>query len=214
MRNAVGRPGTPREIRVDDMGDSLPESVFVLTAVEEGREGFERWETERHEKMLVAYSSVERLLDECGAGQPWIEVSAVTLEQVCWDHGVTVVALDMSLPIEPRYPEPTEEQPDLPMLEPMPEGDGHVYLPSRPVARGQRTAELELREHEGQLAALVFTSPEALHEGCGPYQPWVKVRVEDLDDVVAEAGAAGTLFNAVLADDARYSSPVRNWTRR
>ncbi|OLT48251.1 hypothetical protein BJF85_13645 [Saccharomonospora sp. CUA-673] len=69
--------------------------------------------------------------------------------------------------------------------------------------------DLELRRYQAQLIAPVFTSPEMLHAGCGPHQPYVSVRTEDLADVVRESGAAGVLVNPHLEEAARYQAPIR-----
>lgn len=163
---------------------------------------------------MFAYSSIQRLVAACGAGQPWVSITSDELEAACAEHGVAAVALDTAHPEGHRYPEPDpREQPE---LEPLPDQDDGslVYVPSRPVSEGDTQVNLELQpDKAGRAMLLAYSSPELLVAGCGPYQPWVAIHATDIDLVAEEAGACGVLFNPELAEDSRHTGPVQDWSK-
>lgn len=56
----------------------------------------------------------------------------------------------------------------------------------------------------GQLALPVFTSRQALLEGCGPYQHWVSIPADRLEDVRQEVGADVVYRDHALPDQVRH----------
>lgn len=83
----------------------------------------------------------------------------------------------------------------------------NVYLPSERVHHGDEEATVELRRLEdGRLVVLAYTSLESLVEGCGERQPWLSVRSDYLQQIVADSGATEVLWNAVLPDDQRQDA--------
>ncbi|MGV9297726.1 SseB family protein [Amycolatopsis sp. NPDC003676] len=205
-------------VRLDDVPERLPDLVFVLVApgTEDQPGELEVRRTERHEFAIAAYSSLDRLVDACGSGQPWTQVARDRLLEVCGELGIGIVVFDAVLDLAPRYPEvDSRDQPPLEPGEPLAEPDGRFYVPSRPVRAGQQTVELELQPiRNGRPVLLAYTSAELLAAGCGPYQPWVAVNGDDLEAVADEAGAHGVLLNPVLAEESRHTAPVREWASR
>lgn len=173
---------------------------------------YERWELDGGSVALVCYSSVQVLHAACGAGQPSRWVPAADIPAQCAAAGAEAVVLDEPLPVPPRYPEadvrdtadlaPVDDQ--VPPLE-------FIYVPSRPVRRGDFRVDLELQPYRDRRALLAYTSPEALAEGCGSYQPWVAIHVDDLAEVVSQSGAEHILFDPMLDERSQHNGPVRNW---
>ncbi|WP_406629874.1 SAV_915 family protein [Amycolatopsis sp. WGS_07] len=205
-------------VRLDDVRVRLPDLVFVLVTLgTEGQPGgLEVRRTARNEFAVTAYSSIDRLVDACGSGQPWAQVTRDRLAEVCQELGIGIVVFDAVLDRLPRYPEvDSRDQPPLEPAEPLDEPDGCFYVPSRPVRAGQRVVELELQPvRDGRPVLLAYTSPELLAAGCGPHQPWVAVNGDDLEAVANEAGARGVLLNPVLAEESRHAAPVQDWASR
>ncbi|GAA3522302.1 hypothetical protein GCM10022222_00080 [Amycolatopsis ultiminotia] len=205
-------------VRLDDIPERLPDLVFVLVTLGEGGQpgGLEVRPTARKELAVAAYSSIDRMVDACGSGQPWAQLTRDRLIEVCHELGIGVVVLDAILDLAPRYPETdSRDQPPLEPADPLDEQDGYLYVPSRPVRTGQYVVELELQPvRSGRPVLFAYTSPELLTAGCGPYQPWVAIDADDLEAVVHESGAHGVLLNPVLAEESRHTAPVRNWTSR
>lgn len=52
---------------------------------------------------LMAYTSLDRLVDACGEFQPWALVPAPQVEQIRAAAGFDVVALDVAIPAELRH---------------------------------------------------------------------------------------------------------------
>ncbi|WP_116199764.1 SAV_915 family protein [Amycolatopsis circi] len=205
-------------VRLDDVPERLPDLVFVLVtsgAADQPGE-LEVRRTERNEFAVAAYSSLDRLVDACGSGQPWTQVARDRLLEACRELGIGIVVFDAVLDLAPRYPEVDgREQSPLERAEPLAEPDGRFYVPSRPVRAGQQVVELELQPvRAGRPMLLAYTSPELLAAGCGPFQPWVAVNGDDLEAVADEAGAHGVLLNPVLAEESRHAAPVHDWTSR
>ncbi|WP_170220917.1 SAV_915 family protein [Amycolatopsis cihanbeyliensis] len=187
----------------------------MLPADANGPGGVEVRETRRNEYALVAYSSIRKLVDACGAGQPWVRLTREAVDDICADHGVSVIALDLPLPEGHRYPDIAErEKPYLEPLEADPALGEFVYVPSRPIRAGDRRVLLELQpDHAGRPLLLAYTSPDMLVAGCGPYQPWAAIRAEDLEQVARESGAYGVTFDPILAEESRHIGPVNDWSR-
>jgi hypothetical protein len=205
-------------VRLDDAERRLPELVFVLVVPPQGGQagGVEVRHTARQEKTVVAYSAIDLLVDACGAGQPWVQVTRSQLVAFCEDLKVGVIILDAVLDVVPRYPEvDSRDQPPLEELEPLEEHDSYLYVPSRPVREGQYVVELELQpDPRGRPILLAYTSSELLVHGCGEHQPWVAIHADDIAGVAEESGAYGVLLNPVLADESRHAGPVHNWNSR
>ncbi|GAB3354131.1 SAV_915 family protein [Amycolatopsis echigonensis] len=205
-------------VRLDDVPDRLPDLVFVLVAPGTDKQSgeLEVRRTERNELAVAAYSSLDRLADACGSGQPWVQVTRERLLETCRELDLGIVVFDAVLDLVPRYPEvDSREQPPLEPAEPLAEPDGRCYVPSRPVRAGQQVVELELQPvRNGRPVLLAYTSPELLAAGCGPYQPWVAINGDDLEAIANEAGAHGVLLNPVLAEESRHAAPVHDWTSR
>jgi hypothetical protein len=207
---------TPALVRVDDLDEELPENVFVLVLpgdVARGG-GVELWRTHRRDRTLVGYSSISGLVSACGGGQPWALLARDQLIQVCDEHEITIVALDLPLPEGHRYPEPDAgEQPDLDDAVPLHDG-GLLFVASRPLRSWTELVELELQpDARGRLMLLAYTSQEELDAGCGPHQAWVSIPAELLGEAAWRAGADGVLFNPILAEESRHTGPVHDWTR-
>lgn len=162
---------------------------------------------------MVAYSSIAALVDACGSGQPWAQMRRDRLVQVCDELGLDAVVLDAVVDPAPRYPEVDgREQAPVQPLEPAEEHEGYVYIPSRPVRAGQYAPQVELQpDQQGKPVMLAYTSPEELVAGCGPYQPWIAIHVDDVAEAMTEAGAHRVLLNPVLAEQSRHTGPVREW---
>lgn len=60
--------------------------------------------TEGGELAMLAYSSLELLVDGCGAEQPWIAVPGERLDELLRLSGAQVVLWDAALSPEQRYP--------------------------------------------------------------------------------------------------------------
>lgn len=202
-------------VAIDDLVERAPAELFVLTMPGEPPE-VELRRTPRGDLLAFGYTSLELLAAACGPGQPWVRVSAAELERTADAVGITLFALDASLPDGHRFPEPRErEQPELPSAgEPQIDG-GLLYLPSRPFSHGDFDAVLELQaDARGRLQLLVYTSRAELEEGCGPHQAWVAVPASALAEIAEWVGAYQVLFNPVLTEETRHTAPVVNWTPR
>jgi hypothetical protein len=202
-------------VLLDDLPEHALHTLYVLTLPESVATGavIELRATPRG-PAAVAYSSIANLLAACGTGQPWAATSPEQLQILGDNHDYNLVILDAWLPEGHRYPEvDVRDEPDL-QSETLDGVGSLLYVPSRPIREGQKVVHLELQpDNAGRLMVLAFTSPEAIAERCGPYQPWVAVDRDDIDLVAEEAGALGVLFNPVLAEESRHTGPVHDWTR-
>ncbi|MCU1685412.1 MAG: hypothetical protein JWQ81_6151 [Amycolatopsis sp.] len=205
-------------VRLDDAPDRLPELLFVLVTPPEGGQpgGVEVRRTARQDKAVIAYSRIDLLVGACGAGQPWVQVTRDQLIAFCEELKVGTITLDAVVDVTPRYPEvDSRELPPLEPMEPLEEHDDLLYVPSRPVKEGQYGVELELQPDTGGRPLLMaYTSAQLLAAGCGEFQPWVAIRVDDIEEIVDESGARGVLINPVLAEESRHAGPVHDWNRR
>lgn len=68
---------------------------------------------------------------------------------------------------------------------------------------------IELRDWNGQPLTLAYSSVGALIDGCGPDQPWLLARSEELTDVVSQAadragvGGVGLLLDEFIPEELR-----------
>ena len=76
-----------------------------------------------------------------------------------------------------------------------------VFLPARGDGSGEACS-VELRMVDDVLVVVAFSSLDALVRGCGPEQPWVAMRAEDVDDLREEWSAAAVLLDPVLEEAA------------
>lgn len=215
MATSDGDSSSVTLVRRDDIGEALPDRVFVLCCPEATAPGLpELRRTERNELMIAVYSSLTLLVAVYGEGAPWVEVSRDALEEACGRFDATVISLDTVLPEVPDYPaSDVRDQPDLAEIEPDPVDGHYLYIPSRPVRNGQTRAHLELQRYQGNRTLLAYTSPEQLTAGCGPHQAWVAVHADRLATVMEQCGAERVLFNPELSETARHTGPVHDWTR-
>lgn len=58
---------------------------------------------------LLAYTAMDRLLDLCGATQPWVLMETVRLGELEQTQPYDVIFLDMELPTEVRRPDPADD---------------------------------------------------------------------------------------------------------
>lgn len=213
---AAGQPlggsrGEPGVVVIDDLAASCPGELFVLTVAGDTGVGLELRTTDRRDRMLVAYTSIDRLVEACGSGQPWARIATGQLEQLAHRAQVNLVAVDKPIPEGRRYPEPdSREQPELAPLD-APADEGVLYVPSRPVRPGQHGVTLELQPYRGKPTLLAYSSLDALREGCGRFQSCVSIAAERLDAVAWHVGAQRVLFNPILTEDARHTGPVLDW---
>ncbi|SNR27507.1 hypothetical protein SAMN06265360_10179 [Haloechinothrix alba] len=197
----------------EDLSGRAVEELYVLT----GADGaLELRQTPQGEIVFVAFTSFTRLATSCGAGQPHARPSFAELERVVEAIRPTVlVGLDVWLPEGHRYPEPDPRaQEPLERIEEVPAGDGRVWIPSRPVRKGDRTVMAELHPDEsGKPLLCVYTSLDALRQSCGPYQAAAAIEADSIEQVADESGARGVAINPVLAEEARHTGVVQDWSR-
>ena len=83
---------------------------------------------------------------------------------------------------------------------------GSVFLPAQRVPAGAEEAVLEIRRLvDDRTALFVYTTLEALVEGCGPHQPWVAVDAARVDAVQRVAGADLVVWDVPLPEELRHS---------
>lgn len=148
---------------------------------------------EQERRAVLAYSSLDRFLDSCGADQPWILLPAERLIAFAQDEaggfGFSVL-LDVSLPPHLRGTAGGMAGAEASWDVPDSEDWSWMYLPSRPFRAGQDQAELEMQPMPGErLAVMAYTSRQSLEIGCGEQQPWVSVPAGLMADVRRQAGA-------------------------
>lgn len=76
-----------------------------------------------------------------------------------------------------------------------------VFLPATGPA-GPEGYQVQLRMLDEVLLVVAFSSLEALVRSCGPEQPWVAMRAEDVDDLREQWSAAAVVLDPVLDDAA------------
>jgi hypothetical protein len=92
----------------DAVGDrvALPPVVYLPVAhvpddATEGQAELRRLDDGR--LAVMAYTSLDRLIDCCGEQQPWLLVRVAALSELRTQSGYAVVALDVPLPEELRH---------------------------------------------------------------------------------------------------------------
>lgn len=182
--------------------------LFVLTMPDGA---LELRETQPDEVLLWAFSSLLNLVESCGGGQPYVRAEAGQLADFARrldKH--TLAAVDMWHPDGARYSEPdVRDMEPLQLLEPQVLAAlSVVWIPTRPVAVGDREVEVELHPADGAGPLLaVFTSMAALRRNCGPHQPASAIQADSIEKVATQAGAAGIAVDPMLAEGARHLAP-------
>lgn len=201
----------PGIVVLDDVLDCGLAELFVLITPSGDTE---LRATARRGVAVVTFSSLRTLVPACGWGQPWVVMHPELLHRSADALGANLVAVDVNIPEQHRYPEPEEwERPEIPPLEPVGVDPELLYIPARPYRLGEPRAVLELQpDKRGRPMLLVYNSAELLALGCGPYQPWVAIPSAELAETVQDSRAAGVLFNPVLAEESRHGGPVLDWT--
>lgn len=175
----------------------------------------------RNEAVLFAYSSVPNLVTSCGGGQPYERFTASQI-QASSEMGdaadlAVLVALDVFHPLGARYMEPdyldfepleemsTEDVPEEPLL----------WVPSRPIRRGDRVVTVEMHStRAGEALLLAFDTPELAWAACGPWQPLAGIHVDRILHAADQCGATEVIVNdGFLVEEARHQGPVKDWTR-
>jgi hypothetical protein len=82
-----------------------------------------------------------------------------------------------------------------------------VLLPARPRVPDASEVEVVLRLVDAVLVVVACSSLEALVRGCGPDQPWVAMRAEDVDDLRERWAAVAVLLDPGLLDPALQEQP-------
>lgn len=208
-----GSAGASQVVVLDDLDEVCPGEVYVLTVPTEQGPALEMRRDGRGPVVHV-YTRLSTLVLNCGEGQPWELVSTAWLREVGPAEGFTQVAVDAPCPGGEMIPG-AEEQ-DKPPLQSLGEVDvrEHVYVPSRPAGDRDERVELELQPYQGEQLMLVFSSPEAVEEGCGPYQSFVEIRADAVEEVAARAGARYVVMDEALPREAWRTGPVQQWHRR
>lgn len=77
-----------------------------------------------------------------------------------------------------------------------------VFLPSERVEPGDEQARLVLRLVNGTVLVLpAYSSLDELVRCCGPDQPWVAMRTDDVDALTADLGAGMVLLDTAFTDE-------------
>lgn len=197
----VKRPELERLYLLLDLEHDAPE-VTTAGPAEEG--------------VLWAYTTVPLLVESCGSGQPYLAVTPSQIVELTTVIDETLlVAVDVWHPDGARFPEPEPRE-----LEPLGQAeiertrDPLVWIPTRPVRRGDRRVSADLHgTRPGEKLLLVFGSPEQAWQACGPYQALSAIHVDNVEAVAQECGAQQVVTNGVLSEQAQHRAPVRDWTR-
>lgn len=196
-----------------DLADHTPGDLLVLTLPEGG---LELHETPQDEVVLWAYSKIDKLVESCGDGQPYVSTTSAELARYADSiEPLALVALDVWHPEGRRYPEPDvrEQEPIEPLNYEQPD-TSVVWIPTRPVRTGDRRVDVELHcLKPGEPLLLAYSSLDSLRANCGPHQAASAITADSIVEVARQAGASGVVFDAVLAEEARYDAPVVDWTR-
>lgn len=89
-----------------DAGTVVPPVVYVPTQrvrPDDTETTLELRKLDDGQLALMAYTSLDRLVDACGEFQPWALVPTPQVEQIRAMSGFDVVALDVALPLELRH---------------------------------------------------------------------------------------------------------------
>ena len=163
--------------------------------------------------VVLAYSSIDRFLDGCGADQPWILLPTSRLtELAASDSGGKSfkfsVLLDAPLSAELRgtaggmaEDEPTWNDPD--------SADwAMTYIASRSFRPGHEQAALELQPMPGdRLAVMAYSSVRSLQDACGPHQHWVGIPAGLVGEARRQSGAHTIALDTPLPDYLRHGVP-------
>lgn len=80
-----------------------------------------------------------------------------------------------------------------------------LYLTCRPGASTER-AEIEMRHLEdGRVALMAYSALDRLEHCCGPHQPWVLYRTEELGTLKVLFPYDVVLFDQPLPEEVRYA---------
>lgn len=156
---------------------------------------------------LLVYSSRKRLATACGDEQAAMALPSCELPKLQRRLGFNAVLLDVSVPREwSQQPgQPTSEQPEPAGTFDRGSGEPFVYVPSKPFRRGDREAQLELQPLAGgHRALLAYTSQQALLDGCGPNQYFIRFPSSRLQEVMRQCGADRVLIDTALPDYLRH----------
>lgn len=190
--------------------------LFALVDPDQGT--LEVSSTEKSKELcLWLYTEVRLLAESCGDGQPYVRTTAADILEYLDRIDETVLfAINISHPAGARFPELDEHA-----LEPMDyladdiAEEPLVWIPTRPVQAGDRRATVELHgTRPGENLLLAFESPEHAQAACGPYQALSAVYSNRIGSIAQECGAQQVVYNGWLADDARHTAPVRDWSRK
>lgn len=199
----------PTILDVDEV-DRLPGIVYI--AVEEAdaiRKSitFQLREMTRGGTALLAYSNRELLVAAYGQDQPFVALSSRELPALQSQLGFNVVVLDVQPPRSPgeARQHAEDERQAAPMDVDHETGQPVVYVPSRPYRRGDAEAQLELQPlGDDQVALLTYSSRQALLDGCGPDQHYVRLPVDVLPQAMRQCGANRVLIDTSLPTHLRH----------
>lgn len=156
------------------------------------------------ERAIQAASTRSGWYEEASGGRRWWRPETGWTQDVLTRAGTPSVDPGPSpLTALPSGTPLTEPDPVLGGLVPV------VFLPcASPVGPEDSDVELESYETEDGTALLVFSSLDALVEGCGEEQPWITVPLTSLGDVhrlcAGAAGESELLWDAVLPTSLRH----------
>jgi hypothetical protein len=156
---------------------------------------------------LLVYSNRKRLAAACGDQQAAMALPSRELPRLQRRLGFNAVLLDVSVPREwsQQSGRPTPEQPGSAHTFDRRTGEPFVYVPSKPFRRGDSEAQLELQPlTNGHRALLTYTSQQALLDGCGPKQYFVRFQSSRLHEVMRQCGVDRVLIDTALPDYLRH----------
>ncbi|RRO17640.1 hypothetical protein EIL87_10220 [Saccharopolyspora rhizosphaerae] len=188
----------------------MPAQVY-LAARPDGNSGTLMFELREwnNQSVVLAYSSLDRFLDSCGADQPWVLLPSERLAELSrGEHGVAFsVLLDVPLSSELRgtaggmaEDEPSWQESDSPDW-------AMTYIASKPFAAGQEQALLELQPMPGRrLAIMAYSSLQSLESACGPNQPWVTIPAGLVAEARRQSGADTICLDTPLPTYLRHGA--------
>lgn len=192
--------------------EEFPGQVYIAVHAGDGGPALElrQWASQ---SLALAYSSLERFVDCCGADQPWMLVRSDQLAEwvtpAARDAGIGGVGFLLDEPIpeelrgapggmageEARWD--LTDSPDWRV----------VWIASQRYSPGDEQAHLELRPMPGGLLALMtYTSADAVRAGAGVCQPAVAVPAGLLTSIRRRAGADTICLDTQLPEQARRTT--------
>lgn len=81
-----------------------PFLYLPCTAAADGTPELQYRTTRTGQEALITYTTLDQLLEGCGAGQPWTLLTAEQLEEVLREHPVDLIVTDVPKPEEQRIP--------------------------------------------------------------------------------------------------------------